>query len=626
MAVHIEGQWFKDEEGRTLNLRGVNLGGNCKTPYRPDGASWKREGFFDYKDVSFVGRPFPLAEADEHFRRLKEWGFGFERFLVTWEAIEHEGPGIYDEEYLDYVHAVLEKAEAHGIQVFIDPHQDVWSRWTGGDGAPAWCIELVGMDISKMHEVGAAFVHNIHGDPYPHMVWDSNNYRFGTCTMFTLFFGGNDFAPRRTIDGEPVQEFLQRHYINAIKRVAERLKGLPNVVGFGSLNEPQCGYIEFSDLVTTREYRFIGEAALSPLDSMASACGYPRDVYRYELKITGSRRLNRVRVNPEAHRLWKDGYDCVWKEHGVWGDEEGIPRILKHDYFSRVNGRKVSFVNDYLKPFITRIAREIRTVSPGAFIFIEAIPGKEFPRFAPREVPDLVNASHWYDVLMVYRNRFSPWYCADVYREKLVIGRRNVARSFRDQIRHIRDFSRDSMCGGPTMIGEFGLMYKLDDRRAYRTGNYKKHIQALDAYYNALDANLVGGTIWNYTADNSNLHGDNWNGEDNSIFSRDQQDDPTDVNSGGRAIAGFCRPYAIRTAGVPLSMSFNIRKRRFIYSFIPDEKISAPTEIYVPRYHYPRGFDVELSSGACSRKEVEQTLMITAAKGDAVTVIITARR
>jgi hypothetical protein len=73
-------------------------------------------------------------------------------------------------------------------------------------------------------------------------------------------------------------------------------------------------------------------------------------------------------------------------------------------------------------------------------------------------------------------------------------------------------------------------------------------------------------------------------------------------------------------------MSFNIRKRRFIYSFIPDEKISAPTEIYVPRYHYPRGFDVELSSGACSRKEVEQTLMITAAKGDAVTVIITARR
>ena len=213
-------------------------------------------------------------------------------------------PGIYDETYLDSVRAVLEKAEAHGITVFIDPHQDVWSRGRAGTARLAWTMELVGMDIRRMHDVGAAFVHNVHGDPYPHMVWDSNNYRFGTCTMFTLFFGGNDFAPRRVIDGEPVQDFLQRRYIGALRRLAEKLKGLPNVVGFGTLNEPQCGYIEFSDLVTTREYRFIGEAALSPLDSMAAASGHPRDVYRYKLKITGSRRLNRVRVNPDSLRLW----------------------------------------------------------------------------------------------------------------------------------------------------------------------------------------------------------------------------------------------------------------------------------------------------------------------------------
>ncbi len=624
--MHIDGEWFKDDEGRSLILRGVNLGGNCKTPFRPDGATWKRDGFLDYKGVSFVGRPFPLAEADEHFRRLKEWGLRFERFLVTWEAIEHEGPGIYDEDYLDYVRAVLEKAEAHGIQVFIDPHQDVWSRWTGGDGAPAWSMELVGMDISRMHEVGAAFVQNLHDGPYPHMVWDSNNYRFGTCTMFTLFFGGNDFAPRRTIDGEPVQEFLQRHYIDAVKRLAERLGGLPNVVGFGSLNEPQCGYIEFADLVTTREYRFIGEAALSPLDSMAAACGYPRDVYRYQLKITGSKRLNRVRVNPEAHRLWKDGYDCVWKEHGVWSDEGGTPRILTHDYFSHVKGRKVSFVRDYLKPFIMRFAREIRMASPRAFIFIEAIPGKEFPPFAPGEVPDIVNASHWYDVLMVYRNKFSPWYCADVYREKLVIGKRRVSRSFKDQMGHIKDFSRDDMCSGPTMIGEFGLMYKLNDRRAYRSGDYRTHVLALSAYYDALDSNLLGGTIWNYAADNNNLHGDNWNEEDNSIFSRDQQQDPTDINSGGRAIGGFCRPYAVRTAGTPLSMSFRIKGKRFVYTFAPDESIPAATEIYVPRYHYPNGFDVKLSSGAFSMNEQEQILTISGAKGDAVKVTITARK
>jgi hypothetical protein len=86
-----------------------------------------------------VRRPFPLDEADEHFGRLASWGFTFLRFLVTWEAIEHEGPGIYDEEYLDYVHRVVQRAQQHGISLFIDPHQDMWSRFSGGDGAPG-CV------------------------------------------------------------------------------------------------------------------------------------------------------------------------------------------------------------------------------------------------------------------------------------------------------------------------------------------------------------------------------------------------------------------------------------------------------------------------------------------------------
>ena len=49
-----------------------------------------------------MDRPFPLAEADEHFGRLASWGLTFVRLLVTWEAVEHAGPGIYDEDYLTY--------------------------------------------------------------------------------------------------------------------------------------------------------------------------------------------------------------------------------------------------------------------------------------------------------------------------------------------------------------------------------------------------------------------------------------------------------------------------------------------------------------------------------------------
>jgi hypothetical protein len=124
MTVKTDGSWFKDEHGRTLILRGVNLGGSSKVPVKPNGATWNREGFFDHRNVSFVGRPFPLKEADEHLGRLREWGLTFLRFLVTWEAIEHAGPGIYDEEYLDYLYAVVKKAGEYGIHLFIDPHQD----------------------------------------------------------------------------------------------------------------------------------------------------------------------------------------------------------------------------------------------------------------------------------------------------------------------------------------------------------------------------------------------------------------------------------------------------------------------------------------------------------------------
>ncbi len=152
MKIHTEGPWFQDDAGRTLLLRGVNLAGSSKVPFTPNGATHLLEGFFDHRNVSFVSRPFPLEEADEHFSRLRAWGLTTLRFLVTWEAIEHAGPGMYDEDYLVYLRAIIEKANDYGFTVIIDPHQDVWSRFSGGDGAPGWTLELVGLDLSSFHE------------------------------------------------------------------------------------------------------------------------------------------------------------------------------------------------------------------------------------------------------------------------------------------------------------------------------------------------------------------------------------------------------------------------------------------------------------------------------------------
>ncbi len=152
--IHIKGSQFIDDQNRRLLLRGVNLSGSSKVPYRPDGATHILEGFFNHRQVSFVGRPFPLNEADEHFKRLRSWGLTFLRFLTTWEAVEHAGPGKYDEEYLDYLYKVVKKASEYGITMFIDPHEDVWSRFTGGDGAPGWTLEAAGLDRPDLKQPG----------------------------------------------------------------------------------------------------------------------------------------------------------------------------------------------------------------------------------------------------------------------------------------------------------------------------------------------------------------------------------------------------------------------------------------------------------------------------------------
>lgn len=125
LRLTIENGRFRDPHGREVTLRGINVAGDAKFPSNPNQPSHIADRFFDGDDVTFHERPFPLEDAHIHFSRLRHWGYNTIRYVFTWEALEHSGPGKYDEEWIQHTLSVLRVAKEYGFFVFMDPHQDV---------------------------------------------------------------------------------------------------------------------------------------------------------------------------------------------------------------------------------------------------------------------------------------------------------------------------------------------------------------------------------------------------------------------------------------------------------------------------------------------------------------------
>jgi hypothetical protein len=644
MRLKIHNSHFIDEQGRTVLLRGVNLGGNCKYPAKPYGATQIKTDFLDHRDVSYVGHPFPLSEAETHFMRLKHWGFNALRFLISWEGLEHKGPKQYDQEYLDYIEEILTIATTYGFYTIIDCHQDVWSRMSGGSGAPGWTFEKVGLDFTKFDACEAAYVMQYRYDPnnpqvYPPMYWSANSIRFASATMWTLFFGGRDFAPSSRIDGINVQDYLQSHLIDAIKQVASRVKDNPNVLGFDSLNEPQLGWIELmADGSNNKNLNETLGYAFTPLDAMATAAGYPRIVGYREVRRFGIKETRKDELNSKRASCWLPGRDDIWQKEGVWRvSPEGNPTIVRNDYFVVRGGKPVDFMRDYLSPFITRFAQEVRSIMPDAMIFCEGPSERvlkgEKPNFdLPSALQNMVFAPHWYDVATLGTKRPMLLASFDMMTNRPVVTPGSVAEMFVRHLGVIQDMGKNVHGGIPTVLAEFGLPYDLKNKEAFEKVKtegekaWETHVKCLSLYYDAVDANLLHSLQWNYTATNTNQWGDGWNLEDLSIFSRDQQSNPSDPNSGGRAILGFCRPHYVYCTGTPVRMAFDYEKGAFAFEFEGNPALQAPTVIYVPRIHYPKGYTVKLSEGSYEINENEQLLLIRSTMAGKHSVIITKRK
>lgn len=612
--VRQHGPLFLDAGGGQVMLRGVNLGGDCKVP--PGQGTDVHTDFADHRTISFTGRPFPLAEADEHLGRIAGWGFNTLRLLTTWEAVEHAGPGEYDTAYLDYLTEVARKAGEHGLLLFVDFHQDVWSRMSGGDGAPGWTFEAVGLDFSKFDAAGAAHVMQARYDyassetrqaAYPQMSWGSNYRLPANGIMWTLFWAGRIVTPDFRIDGVNVQDYLQGHYLGAIDQVARRLADMPHVLGFDSLNEPSLGWagqpIAYRHLAPSEanpERPRIGPA-LAPLDAIAMARGLSIEVPVLTRDAAGAAVPTATQLfNPAGVSIWREGAACPFEAAGLYRIEDGTATATGEDRLASIDP-----TDDIYRPFFAKVAATIRAHQPGWTLFAEMdvfahLAGRRFPADLPERT---VNASHWYDMGMLYLKRFDPANHRDAATGAAEHGLDAIAARYR---RQLGSFAAESAefpgSGAPTLIGEFGIPYDLSEGEAYarwaageREGVWEQHEAALTLMYDAMDALGLHSTQWNYTASNRNdlRVGDGWNQEDLSIFSRDQQDGTNDgANDGGRAVAGFSRPYVRRAQGRLSSVRFERGPQRFVAEVQVDAALDGVTDIYVPHIQYPGGFVV----------------------------------
>ncbi|KAF2211103.1 glycoside hydrolase family 5 protein [Cercospora zeae-maydis SCOH1-5] len=573
--LRIDGDSFRDPHNRQITLHGINIAADTKLPAHPDVPSHLRERFFDGDNVSFVDRPFPLSEAHTHFSRLRRWGYNTVRYIFTWEALEHAGPGKYDEDFIQHTIKVLRIAKEYGFYVFMDPHQDVWSRFTGGSGAPMWTVYACGLDPEKLRAGEASIVQNTWPDPitFPKMTWATNYSRLAVQTIFTLFYSGKDFAPKCIIDGKNIQDYLQEHFVGACQHLARRIREAGDlegevVIGYETINEPNKGYFGHPDLTTIPvDQKLRNYTTPTGFQAMLTGSGRAVEVEVWEFGGFGPRKTGMQLVDPKGTSAWLDpatwddakyGWkrdpdwklgECIWAQHDVWDPTKD--ELLKPNHFAThpKTGEKLDqeyWTNHEFMDFYRLYHRAIRDVWSEAFLLMQPAPFEIPPviKGTPEgDDPNMIFASHFYDGITLITKKWNRWWNIDVlgvlrgrYSSPafaIRIGETAIRNCFKAQLSEVRREGIDNMGVHPCLYTEIGIPYDMDEKHAYETGDYSSQAAALDANMYAVEGSKAQGmTWWCYAAENSHYWGDRWNGEDLSIYSADDKPlpGPTYVN------------------------------------------------------------------------------------------------
>lgn len=591
---YINGKWMTIDS-QIIRFRGVNL--PAKTPSYPANLVNTRNSrqFYESKQhVSFINRPFSLEEAPAHFQRLSQhWGFNLIRLSVTWEAVMHECPGCVDTGYLVYLKELIEMAEGYDLYVIIDPHQDVWSRFTGGDGAPWWTLDAVGFDTSTsvLHDTGSAVLHQHWADgEMPKMLWTTNYWKLATATMFTLFFGGNKYAPGITALNTtiPIQDFLQGHYFDFIDVVARTVKDCPNVLGFGTMNEPSNGFIGVKDLAEVHSPTLHGHV-LSGFESMRLGSGESLNVsyfpshYYHESVAT---------LNPSAKIAYKSSSFDVWRRAGVYEiDEKSGKRILlRPDHFSLAPGE--TFATKRMNQFYQKVQRVVERNNPECVTYSEPYfdtatvdMHPKAPVLDERNEAKVGFAPHWYDAITLFLGHYDSFLFSGF-----------IDWLFKKNLLEIKNGAHNMH----VLVGETGVPF---------FGSEKDYTISLDRTLKAIQANDLDYTLWCYESKNSPSIGDLWNGEDLSLYS----------NGKGRGLQALLRPFPYQ-----YSNGLEVSSQRFNsfsggYELVLNdndscEECTGTVFIFVSSRHYSHGVKFTVSAGELHHDTERQNIEWTFAR------------
>jgi hypothetical protein len=286
--VDSDGHVLRDAQGRTLILRGYNVKLNGLFDVTPDNGQPVRETI-----------P-PLGDAD--FALMQKSGVNVLRLPINWSAIEPQ-KGQFPPSYLDAVAAFLDKVRPYGIYVFLDFHEDGWSKDLCEDGAPAWATVVTdsteGGLSNDCHVSNAAI--SAHSNFFDHNVNDLQGAFAAMVQQVASRFVKDDLVLGYEIFNEPLASDMSVDPFSVKIAQAIRQVDARHLI----LWEP-TGY-----------RNFINRAYVSSTPFPVEGCVYAVHLYTYDLGVIPNS-IQRARDEATA---W--GEPLFVTEHGGGSDPDG---------------------------------------------------------------------------------------------------------------------------------------------------------------------------------------------------------------------------------------------------------------------------------------------------------------